>query len=70
MIKTGTVNVSFQLWHVVYFDQRTHACPSVCMGENNKKHWKMVPFPSCAREAHVRSMKKNEEKSLLVSNWE
>ena len=55
----------------MYFDQQMHAC--ACMVENDKKHWKMmkkVPFPSCAREAHVRLVKKNKEKSLLVSGWE
>ena len=34
------------------------------MVKKDKKHWKMmkkVPLPSCAREAHVRRMKKNEE---------
>ena len=52
---------------VVYFDQGTHACTCVCMVENNEKHLKIIrkiPFPSCS------CMKKNEEKSLLVSNWE
>ena len=44
-----------------------------CMVKNDEKHWKMmkkVTFPSCAQEAHVRRMKKNEEKSLLVCNSE
>ena len=58
---------------VVYFDQWTHAWACVCMFENNEKHLKImkkVPFPSCVLEAHVRLVKKNEEKSLLVSYWE
>ena len=38
------------------------------MHSHGRKRWKTfkndekVPFPSCAREAHVRHMKKNEEK--------
>ena len=55
----------------VYFDQRMHACTCVRMVKNDQKYWKMkkkVPFPSCVREAHVRRMEKNEEKSLLVSD--
>ena len=50
--------------------------PLLCiltMVKNDEKHSKMmkkVPLLSCAWEAHVRHMKKNEEKSLLVSNWE
>ena len=58
---------------VVYFNQKTHACAWVRMVEINWKHWKMmkkVPFPSYTREAHKRLTKKNEEKSLLVSDWE
>ena len=50
---------------VVYFDQRKHACACVRMVENVQKHLKMskkVPFSSCARDAHVRLTKKNEEK--------
>ena len=39
------------------------------MMENIQKLLK-VPFSSCVREAHVRLVKKNEEKSLLVSDWE
>ena len=45
---------------VVYFDQQMHACACISMVENNEKHSKMMkklPFPSCAREAHVRRMK-------------
>ena len=56
---------------VVYFDQQTHACACICMVENDEKHWKMmkkVPFLSCAREAHVRSMKKSEEKTKLATS--
>ena len=34
--------------------------------ENYSKIMKKVPFPSCAREGHVRLMKKNEEKSLTT----
>ena len=30
---------------------------------------KKVPFPSCVQEAHVRRMKNNEEKNLIVSDW-
>ena len=37
------------------------------MVKNDEKHDEKVPFLSCAREAHVRHMKKNEEKNLLVS---
>ena len=40
---------------------------------NDEKHLKVmkkVPFASCVQKAHVRLMKKNEEKSLLVSDWE
>ena len=58
---------------VVYFDQRTHACACVRMVENDQKHSKMskkVPFSSCVREAYKRLTNKNEEKSLLVSDWE
>ena len=47
-----------------------NAC--IRMVKNDEKHWKMmkkVPFPLCAWEAHVRPMKKNEEKNLLVSGW-
>ena len=58
---------------VVYFDQRMHACACVCMVENDQKHSKMskkVPFSSCTQEAHERLSMKNEEKSLLVSDWE
>ena len=50
----------------MYFDQQTHACACVRMVENDKKHSKMmkkVLFLLFAREAHVRRMKKNEEKS-------
>ena len=50
----------------VYFDQQTHACACVRMVENDKKHSKMmkkVLFLLFAREALVRRMKKNEEKS-------
>ena len=49
---------------VVYFDKQTHVCACVRMVVKNEKHWKMmkkVPFPSCAREAHVRRMKKNDD---------
>ena len=48
-------------------------CLHVRMVENDEKQWKMmkkVPFPFCTWEAHLRRMKKNEEKSLLVSDWE
>ena len=50
---------------VVYFNQRMHACACVRMVENDRKLSKImkkVPFLSCVREAHVRLMKKNEEK--------
>ena len=43
------------------------------MAENDRKHSKIMkkePFSSCVREAHVRLVKKNEAKSLLVSEWE
>ena len=53
---------------VVYFDQRTHACACVCMVENDKniqKWWKKY-LSSCAREAQVRPMKKNEEKVFVL----
>ena len=62
-----------KLQAVVYFDQQTLACTCVCMFENEEKHLKImnkVPFPLCAQEAHVRHTKKNEEKSLLVSDLE
>ena len=58
---------------VVYFDQQMHACACVRMIKNDEKHCRMmkkVPFPSCPQEAHVRRMKKNGEKSLLISDWE
>ena len=57
LIKYGTLSV-------VYLDQHMHACACVRMIENDKKHLKLikkVPFASCAPEAHVRRMKKNEE---------
>ena len=47
---------------VVYFDQRTHACASVRMVQNDQKHKKImekVPFSSCTRETHVRLTKRN-----------
>ena len=58
---------------VVYFDQQTHAWACIGMVEIDEKHSKImkkVPFSSCVLEAHVRLMKENEEKSLLVSDWE
>ena len=57
--------------YVVYFDQRMHACSCVSMVENDKKHLKImkkVHFPSCTQKAHVRLIRENEEKSLLVYN--
>ena len=45
----------------------------ILTSEHNKKYLKMMKkvfFSSCAREAHVTCMKKNEVKSWLVSNWE
>ena len=45
------------------------SCCIFCMVENNENYSKIlkkVPFPSCAREGHVRLMKKNEEKSLTT----
>ena len=44
---------------VVYFEQRMHACPCVCMVENNKNCSKIIKnilFSSCVRKAHVRLM--------------
>ena len=38
--------------------------------KNIQKWVKKVLFSSCTQEAHVRLTKKNEEKSLLVSDWE
>ena len=58
---------------VVYFNQQMHACACVRMVKNNEKHSKIiitVSFSLCAREAHVGLIKKKEEKSLLVSDWE
>ena len=39
-------------------------------GKKKEKMIKKVPFSPCAQEAQVSHMKKNEEKSLLVSDWE
>ena len=53
--------------YVVYFDQQMHVCACVHMVKKYEKHSKImkkVPFPSYVREAHVRCMKKNEEKSI------
>ena len=47
-----------------------HAFAWLKSTENIGKWLKKVPFPSCIWEAHVRRMKKNKEKSLLVSDWE
>ena len=48
-----------------------HCCVFRCVKTmKNTKMMKKVPFSSCAREAHERLTKKNEEKSLLVSDWE
>ena len=49
---------------VVYFNQQMHACACIQMVKNDNKHSKKmnkVPFSTCAREAHERGMKKNEE---------
>ena len=50
-----------------------HAFACVRMVENDQKHSKMskkVPFSSCVREAYERLTNKNQEKSLLVSDWD
>ena len=43
--------------YVVYFDQRMHACPCICIVENDKNALKLkknIFFSSCVRETHVR----------------
>ena len=71
---------NLRLWIILYLKlwmlclRLANAC--LPMSSHDWKRWKTfenhekVPFPSCVREAHVRLMKKTEEKSLLGSNWE
>ena len=54
---------------VVYFEERTHACACVCMVENNEKHSKIMN-KYLYYHAYKRLIKKNEEKSLLVQDWD
>ena len=45
-------------------------CISTSERMHDEKHWKMmkkVPFPSCARKAHVRRMKKNDHDFLMFA---
>ena len=51
------------------FDQQTHACPCARMVKNDEKHLKIMK-KYLFHHAYERLMKKNKEKSLLVSDWE
>ena len=56
---------------IVYFDQRTHACARVRMVKSDRKHSKiMKKYLFNHAYERLMYMKKNEEKSVLVSDWE